>query len=319
MAKTKKVETTTTAPAKKKSATPATEEPSARAGAELLDVSGAQKVFLDAQRKLSKHAPSDALRARFDSQVSKADAIAVGTRIASDVVLYDAMTDVPLVLNAVVAGKVRGFGPREAHYTLSLALALDTAWRAFHDRQVQRAGVSSAKALTLEAAREERASLFELVESVVVPGSSAAASLLKAASFGGKLLRTVAQGLDAVVKVARDLLTAAENDASLAELLSDKGLTEAVVNDAAAFSARLSKAATGHAEARSEVDAGQAEIDELDGRLRDELMRLRRAVLRARRNGVAVPEVALANVRRLYRTPRSPSPAPTPAPAPPSA
>lgn len=134
MAKTKKVETAKTASAKKKSATQPTKEPSARAGAEVLDVSGAREVFLSAQKKLSKHAPSDALRARFEAQVSKGDAIAVGTRIASDVVLFDAMTDVPLVLNAVMASKVRGFGPREAHYTLSLALALDSAWRSFHDR-----------------------------------------------------------------------------------------------------------------------------------------------------------------------------------------
>lgn len=321
MAKTTKAQTTRTAATAKKQVAAKTspEESTSASQAETLDVSGARKAFLAAQEKLTAHEPSKALRARFEAQIDKASAIAVGVRIASDVVLYDAMTDLPLVLGAVLAGKVPGFGPKEAHYALSIALALETAWRSFHDRQVQRAGVSNTKTLTLEAAREERAALFELVESVVAPGSSANASLLKAASFGGKTLRTVAQGLDAVVKVARDLLKAAASDPSLAELLADKGLTETVVNNAAAFSARLSEAATGHAEARSEVDAGQGEIDELDGRLRDELVRLRRAVQRARRNGVTVPEVGLANVRRLYRTPRTPAPPPAPIPAPPTA
>lgn len=93
----------------------------------------------------------------------------------------------------------------------------------------------------------------------------------------------MAQGLDALVKVARDQLSAAASDASLADLLADKGLT--TTRAAAAYSAQLSKAATGHAEARSGVDAGQAALDELDGRLRNELVRLRRAVQQARRNG----------------------------------
>lgn len=316
MAKTTRTKTSKTVETAKKpvEATAPPDEGAASATVEALDVSGAQSVFLAAKLKLSSHEPSAALRTRFEAQIEKTAAITIGARIASDVVLYDAMTDLPLVLDAVIAGKILGFGPREAHYTVALALTLESAWRAFHDRQVQRAGVSNTKSVTLDAAREERSALFDLVEAVVVPGSSASASLLKAASFGGKRLRTVAQGLDAVVKVARDLLTSATNDNSLAELLEDKGLTEAVVNGAAAYSARLSAAVTGHAEARSEVELGHSEIDELDGRLRDELLRLRRAVQRARRNGVTVPEVTLANLRRLYRKSRIPTPpAPTPA------
>jgi hypothetical protein len=281
-----------------------------------LDVTGAREVFLRAQSSLAAHAPSEALRKRFEAQIDADDAIADGGRIASDVVLYDAMTDLPLVLAAVIGGEVPGFGPREAHYTVSLALTLEASWRAFQDQQVARAGVSTTKSLTLEAAREERATLHELLESAVAPGSSEAAALAKAAGFGGKVIRSVAQGLDALVKVARDQLSAAAHDASLAELLADKGLTAARVDAAAAYSTQLSKAATGHAEARSGVDAGQAALDELDGRLRDELVRLRRAVQQTQRRGVKVPEVKLANVRRLYRTPRK-SPV-TPPPAPPA-
>lgn len=297
-----------------KTAAKSPEENTASALVETLDVSGARRVFLAAQNKLSGHEPSAALRARLDAQIDRASAIAIGIHLASESVLYDAMTDLPLVLDAIAARKIQGFGPKEAHYTLSLALALESAWSSLNAHQVQRAGVASTKALTLSAASEVRTALLALVETVVVPGSSASASLVKAASFGGKRLREVAQGLDIVVKTARDLLQSATTDPALAELLEDKGLTATVVDTAAAYSTRLSEAVTGHAETRSAVELGHNQLDELDGRLREQLFHLRRAVQQARRNGVIVPEVTLANLRRLHRKPRAPAaPAPTPA------
>ena len=93
---------------------------------------------------------------------------------------------------------------------------------------------------------------------------------------------------------AREILQRGATDAVFEQYLTDKGFTEAWL-----------------------TELTQQAIDVLEGRVRDQLLRLRRAVEEARARGAALPAVPLARVRHTPTrakdappTPESPAPAP---------
>lgn len=284
-----------------------------------LDDSAALEVLRPLREQLAPHAPAAPLRALFDAQITEATALEYGAKIGSDVVVGDATADLPKIADDVIARRVPGFGPAELSYTVDLAVALVTKWRALRDLRADQAAASDAKGTALAAALLKRTAFYNLLVSVTPEGSSERAALDKIGRASTRRLSAVAAALDSMRDRAEKRLDAAKHDKAFAAYLADKGLTAAKVAELAAPATEATRTSGVHGTTRTDVTRAQREVDVLDGRLRDQLIRLRRQVESARANGAALPEVVLTGIRHLgpiTAPDEPPEPTPTPSPAP---
>lgn len=256
------------------------------------------------------------LRARFDAQLSDDDAARVGRFTVTDDLLADVLDDVPGVLEAVRARRVVGFGPHELRHTLDLAEALAAQSDAGRERSAEQSAASRRKQSALRVAQHQRGRLVALLRSVTAPRSPERAALDRAA----RVERDNAVGVAAVVQSLRaraeQLLATAHDDPAQRAYLADKGLSEQSVRALLAQADDAVQSAARHGVTRSAARATQREVDRLEGRLRDQMMRLRQCVEAARtapRDALdaALPEVRMARsrVRRrraVAKTPAAP-------------
>ena len=83
----------------------------------------------------------DGLRAHFVAQLSDEAAAKLGKALRTPTVLHDVVDDVPPLVDAVLAGRVPGFGPAALRYTLD-----HTLWRQRAERIVAKWGDRARKA-----------------------------------------------------------------------------------------------------------------------------------------------------------------------------
>ena len=159
-----------------------------------------------------------------------------------------------------------------------------------------------------------RAELYTVL-SAVTPSEGAARDAFESRiRVAGKSRHAIVASLDAMGTVAREMLERAANDAALSDYYRDKGFSAERVNALVEPAARAMRARTEHASARAKTLASSSSLDRVEGRLRDELMRLRVAVEAQRAAGVALPEVELRGIRRVGSVARPAAPPVPPAP-----
>lgn len=299
------------APASKKSETSSVRP---RAVTLVEAIAGILAVLTPLRALLAPFAPSAALVALYRGQISDAQAAKVGERASADVVLADAASDLPLAADAVIAGKVPGFGPSELCFTVDLAIELASSAQGNRtDRGAMRAA-SSRKRESHAAMSGRRAELYAVLSSVTPSEGEARDAFESRIRVTGKSRHAIVASLDAMGTAAREMLQRAENDASLATYYRDKGFSAERVNALVEPAARAMRARTEHASARAKTLASSTALDRVEGRLRDELMRLRVAVEAQRASGVALPEVELRGIRRVGYVARPAAPPAPPAP-----
>ncbi len=292
--------------------------PRAVTAAVLLMAAGVLAVLQALRAKLAAFAPGEALAAMFRGQLTDARAQELGSRAGADVVLGDATTDLPLIADAVIAGEVPGFGPAELCFTVDLAVELATRSQSLRREQGAQAGASVRKSESMRGLSARRTELYALLSSVTPSEGAARDAFERRARVAGRGRHHVIASLDAMAACAQEMLARASQDAGLQAYYGDKSFTAERVQALVEPAAAALRDHTAHAGVRAKVSDGNAVVDRVEGRLRDELMRLRQAVEAQRAKGVSLPEVALRGIRNLGASRANDGAVSDPQPAPPA-
>lgn len=177
--------------------------------------------------------------------------------------------------------------------------------------QAQQARVSAEKSRSAEATRTRLGDLQSVLDSCLSPSSARRPEYERAIRHGHDTLGRVMTTIRALSLVGRNLLDDAKTNPALAGLLADKGLTPELVRGASEKSTTSVKSHDAHGAAQAASEDAQQALDVLDGRLRNQLLRLRRQVERARAKagGEAIPEVKLDALRATHTSPADEQPA----------
>lgn len=281
------------------------------------DVSGAGALFVSLQGSLTAagSVPSAGMVKELGALCDGERAMAAGRGIASDRVLADEMVELAAHVPHLLQGGYPGFGPKRAHYALSIAIRHAAEHNAFVAVEAKRAGASQAKSTSVHDARNERSAVHGLLGELAHTDSTLKASLTKAAQSGAKRPAQVASGLAALAGVGDDVLAKAKKNAGRSEMLDDMGITAAVITSAKKAGERITSTTSVHNAERTTHGEESDTLNLLDGQAMFELDALARAVDRARAAGRNVPEVKLANIGRVHHraaAPLTPEPVPQP-------
>jgi len=272
------------------------------------------------QQRVASHPVSDALRAHYLTQITAKAAARAGRRCTTGDVLADVAEGVPRVIEAVMAGEVRRFGPYEMRFTIDLAVELTTHWSTRRHRDGVRAARYEAKVAGQDELAVCCADLYDMVSSVTPDGTPERAALERSAKDRGRSTQSALAAIGAMRTQAQEILQRGANDPAFGQYLTDKGFTEAWLAETLAPVTAVAQSGEAHGLARAQVELTQQAIDVLEGRVRDQLLRLRRRVEEARARGALLPAVPFARVRHGQarakdatsepETPAPPSPAP---------
>ncbi|MFO0607858.1 MAG: hypothetical protein U0324_32140 [Polyangiales bacterium] len=259
----------------------------------------------------------DALRAHFVAQITDAAAEKLGRKVRPQTILHDLADDLPRLVDAVLAGRVAGFGPAALRYTLDLAGELAARWEVKVRARQEQAEAKSRRSLSEDAVHTCLTALVRRTRDVLPATTGEREALDAAAKRGG---RTLDAGLEAVeqtlVAVGRAFERAAK-DPAYAAFLADANYTPAAVAAIVAPVEPALRARRDHGDAQELGAQMKREIDVLEGRLRDQLLRLRARVTEARKGDRALPEVKAARLLSRPRTKKAaPAGEPKPAKAP---
>ncbi len=256
---------------------------------------------------------SPGLRARIEAQMSDADAATWGQRVATVDLLNDVLDGVPGVIDAALAGGLTGFGPCAMRYMLDLAVQLAAHWASLVTQRRMRAVAASQKVLSVDEVLACRTELARRLDGVLRADDPERAALERAAKLPTRNIEPALSSIEAMLPTVAMVFARAEEDADERAYLDDQGFTEASM---AALLAPVNAALASrdaHRGARNAVSATQQQIDRVEGRLRDQLMRLRRAVQAAREKGAILPEVRMERtLSRAAKKSEAEEPAPTP-------
>lgn len=250
------------------------------------------------RERFAAHAPDAALHALFAGQISDDAAAERGARLTADAVLDAAANDMPLVADAVLQGAVPGFGPAEFCYTLDLGIELARRTTALTRDAGEQAAASARKSDTLRDLRRRSNELYALVSSVVPASGSDRAAFEQRVQRNSASRSEAVSSLSALGDFADELLARAATSPTLTLYYADKGFTAERVYALVSPGTAVQREHTAHSAAKARVQGAAGVIDTLEGRLRDQLLRLRRAVEARRHAGTTLPEVALRGVRR---------------------
>lgn len=258
-----------------------------------------------------------AMRAPFDAQMRADDAAAAGRRVTSADVLDDVVEGLsPAVVRAIVARSITGFGPLALRYTIDLAIELDTRYAARLAHQHRRAVSSAVCTDGFDAMCAQRSALATRLDEALSPAAPERAAYERMAAMPKSNLDETLASIDGLLEVAEALLVRADADATLRAFLDDQQFTRAQLGALVAPVEPVLAARDARRDAADEAQVEQLSIDVLEGRLRDQLLRVRRCVERARASGVKVTPVKLRRIRLTGATAKQdaePEPAPTPA------
>jgi len=286
------------------------------------DVSGAVALFSALLDQLAPHAPSPEAAGCWRGMMSDEEARLDGVTVSSDRVLAAAMSGYAALVPYLLEEPLPGYGPRRAHYALSLALAHARGYALFLDTEVRRAGASESKGVSVQEARVQRAHLAGLLTEATEGNPALQASIAKAARRGSKDPAQVSASLQGLTGVARQLMEQAAGQPGRTEALEDMGITEEAVARAEEAARALGAMRGAHEAERTTHRQESDELNTFDGRVWFELDALQRAADRARALGRKVPAVRLESLSRRRRSAAvgevggEPAPAPVPAPAP---
>jgi hypothetical protein len=255
----------------------------------------------------------DAMRAHFAAQLTDDAAAKLGKRVRPPALLHDVVDYLPPVFDAVLAGRVPGFGPAALRYTLDLAGELAAHWELRLRSAQERAEAASRKALSSGAVHACLTELARRTRDVLPADSPEREALDRAAKRDARSLDAGLEAVEETLGAVGRAFERAAKDESFAMFLDDAGFTQAAVGAIVAPVAPALAARRAHGDARVTSELTQQQIDRVEGRLRDQLLRLRARVEVARKSGAALPAVRAARV--LPRPVRRKAPAasgPTP-------
>lgn len=203
----------------------------------------------------------------------------------------------PAVVRAIVDQRVAGFGPLALRYTLDLATELDARHAARVAHQRRRATAAAAFAAGSEAVYAQRSALVARLDDALTADAPERAALAKIATDSHDPLDVALAALDALAELADTLLDRADDDEGLRAVLDDQQFTRTAIE---ALLTPVDAVIDAREERRDAADLARVEqqsIDALEGRVRDQLLRARRCVERAKAAGVKVPAMALSRLR----------------------
>jgi len=248
------------------------------------------------QSRAAQVALPDGLRAHFVAQLSDEAAAKLGKALRTPTVLHDVVDDLPPLVDAVLAGRVPGFGPAALRYTVDLAGELSAHWGQRLTLGHVRAEAASRKALSLDAVVSCHVELTRRTRDVLPAESPERELLDRAAKREARSLDVALDAVEATLGVVARVFERAAGDASYALFLDDAGYAQPAVAAIVAPVRPALDARSEHGAARSTSELTQQQIDRLEGRLRDQLLRLRTRVAAARKEGAALPEVRAMRV-----------------------
>ena len=231
----------------------------------------------------------DALRERYIALLSELDAINAGRKLRTDAVLADAAALSPSTVQASLERRLPGFGPTQMRYTLDLTARLQELDAGRRSGKVTYALTRAATVTRAEVLRAYRRLYVQLDELLAPadPERNALGEVLPEGQSHDALINA----LEALARVASALLDRAAKNDVLRLYCEDNGLTRATLTE-------ILKPFTAEADAGAEGGADGDAIDVLEGRLADQLKRLRRVVEEARKVDPALAEVALPRTIR---------------------
>ena len=248
------------------------------------------------QSRAAQVALPDGLRAHFVAQLSDEAAAKLGKALRTPTVLHDVVDDLPPLVDAVLAGRVPGFGPAALRYTVDLAGELSAHWGQRLTLGHVRAEAASRKALSVDAVVSCHVELTRRTRDVLPADASEREALDRAAKREARTLDAALDAVESTLGVVARVFERAAGDGSYALFLDDAGYTQPAVAAIVAPVRPALDARREHGAARRTSELTQQQIDRLEGRLRDQLLRLRTRVAAARKEGAALPEVHAARV-----------------------
>lgn len=231
----------------------------------------------------------DALRERYLALLSELDAINAGRKLRTDAVLADAAALSPSTVQASLDRRLPGFGPTQMRYTIDLTAQLQGLDAGRRSGKVTYALTRAATVTRAEVLRAYRR-LFVQLDELLGPEDPERGALGEVVPEG-QSHDALINALEALARVASALLDRAAKDDVLRLYCEDNGLTRATLT-------AILKPFTAEAEPGAEGGADGDAIDALEGRLADQLKRLRRVVEEARKVDPTLAEVALPRTIR---------------------
>lgn len=238
------------------------------------------------------------VRATFDARMSAPDAVAAGRRLTTVDVLADVVDGLsPAVVRAVMANTIPGFGPLALRYTLDLAVELDERYTLRLAHQRRQAASSAVFVAGSDAVFTQRSSLAVRLDEALTADAPERAALARVSTEPKDTLDQAIAAIDSLVEIAEALFARAESNPALSAFLSDQRFTRGEVDALLSPVDPVIEARDTRRDAADEAQVEQQAIDELEGRVRDQLLRVRRCVERARADGAKLPRVRLTRVR----------------------
>ncbi len=261
------------------------------------------------------------VRATFDARMNASDAAAAGRRLTTLDVLADVVDGLsPAVVRAVMDNTIPGFGPLALRYTMDLAVELDGRYALRVAHQQRQAASSVAFVVGADAVHAQRSTLAARLDDALTADAPERAALARVSTEPKDTLDQALSAIDSLVEIAELLFARAESDPGLAAFLEDQRFTRAEVDALLSPVDTVIEARDTRRDAADEAQVEQQAIDELEGRVRDQLLRVRRCVERARADGAKLTRVRLTRVRatgsaKTAKEPAKPDNRPEPQPA----
>jgi hypothetical protein len=256
-------------------------------------------------QQLAGHNPSDALMLLWRQQFPEEKALADGQRVSSDRVVSDALYVVPPLVPVLLEAPLPGYGPRRAHYAVSLVLDLVQRHHDLRTIETGKAGASRVKTTTALEGDQLRQLLMRHIDRITRGDVARQAQLTKASAYNNRRPSELGTSLELLAGLGRELLAEVETRPELGELYADAGFDESLIVAAEAESQQLYKAIGTHGARISERGVESDALNILEGRVQFELETLVQAADDGRRRGRTVPTVRLAQLHRV-RTRRKP-------------
>lgn len=271
-------------------------------------------------QSVAKVAITPAVRATFEAQMSASDATNAGRRFTTLDVLSDVCDGLsPAIVRAVVERHIPGFGPLALRYTLDLATELDGRYSLRVAHQRRRATAAAVFVTRSESVYAQRSALAARIDDALAADAPERATFSRVATSANDSLDVALASLDTLAEIAEEIFDRADADEALGVVLADQQFTRGAIEALLAPVDSVIEAREDRRDAADEAQVEQQSIDELEGRVRDQLLRARRCVERARESGVKVPTMTLARLRVSATTsekqPDQPVDNPTPTPA----
>lgn len=232
-----------------------------------------------------------AARAWLDAQIKEAKARKDGAEVASPLVLDAVVEATHTARQALLDGKVIGYGPLRYRYCLDLAVALADKVAHFDASVVGAAGASAAKGSSLRDSVGDRRSAIRVLKNLTASDDMARARLKKVRGRDEKpderaaSLQGISKELEAVTAGVPK------------ELVQDAGVTPDLSQRLNSYAhAVVSTHDTAHEE-RASIAAQYDSMNVLDGRILHELRALVGAMSDARKSDKSVPALKIAVLR----------------------